>query len=111
VSAVSFDPGWLRHRVVIETPVSTPDGAGGETVTWQVLATTWALIEPVAAREDVAAGRLTGVVAHAITMRFRDDVTGGMRVLYRGHRHRVLVARDPDARRRYLVLDTELETP
>lgn len=111
MSPVLFDPGWLRHRVVIEAPVSTPDGAGGETVTWQILATTWAQIEPVAAREDMAGGRLTGVVTHAITMRFRDDVTGGMRVLFRGRRHRVLVARDPDPRRRYLVLDTELETP
>ncbi len=45
---VAFDPGWLRHRVVIEAPRPTPDGAGGETVTWAPLATVWALIEPVA---------------------------------------------------------------
>lgn len=109
--AVAFDPGWLRHRVVIEAPSATPDGAGGETVTWSVLATTWALIEPVDASEKVVAGGLTGVLTHRITTRFRTDVSGGMRVLYRGKRYRVLAAADPDARRRYLTLKTEVETP
>ena len=111
MSAVVFDPGLFRHRVVIETAAVAPDGAGGETVTWQVLATTWALIEPAVAGERIVAGRLSGVVTHAITLRFREDVTGGMRVLYGGRRYRVLVAHDPDARRRYLVLKTEIETP
>lgn len=108
---VAFDPGWLRHRVVIEAPLAAPDGAGGETLTWSTHATTWALIEPVGAAETVVAGGLAGVLTHRITTRFRTDVTGGMRVLYRGKRYRVLVAEDPDARRRYLTLKTEIETP
>lgn len=111
MSVVSFDPGWLRHRVVIEAPAASPDGAGGEIVTWQVVATTWAQIEPRAAGEEVRADRATGVVTHAVTLRFREDITGGMRVLYRGRRYRVLTAHDPDARRRYVVLKTEIETP
>jgi SPP1 family predicted phage head-tail adaptor len=106
-----FDPGWLRHRVVIETPATAPDGAGGATATWDVLGTVWALVEPVAGTERIVAGQLTGVVTHVVTMRFRADVTGGMRVLYRGRTYRVLVAYDPDERRRYLTLKTELETP
>jgi SPP1 family predicted phage head-tail adaptor len=57
------------------------------------------------------ADRATGVVTHVVTMRFREDVTGGMRLLYRGRRYRVLAAYDPDARRRYVVLRTEIETP
>jgi SPP1 family predicted phage head-tail adaptor len=108
---VSFDPGWLRHRVVIEVAEAASDGAGGETLAWETLATVWALIEPVSAAERVVAERLTGVVTHRITMRFRDDVTGGMRVLFRGKRYRVLTASDPDERRRYLLLKTEIETP
>jgi SPP1 family predicted phage head-tail adaptor len=107
----AFDPGWLRHRVVIEAPSLTPDGAGGGTGTFAPLGTVWALVEPVAGTERVVAGRLSGVVTHVVTMRFRADVTGGMRVLYRGRAYRVLVAYDPDERRRYLALKTELETP
>ena len=107
----NFDPGWLRHRVVIEAPEATPDGTGGEAVTWQPLATVWALVEPVSGTERFVAGHLTGMVTHVVTMRFRGDVTGGMRFLYRGRAYRVLVAYDPDERRRYLTLKTELETP
>ena len=108
---VAFDPGWLRHRVVIEAPVATPDGAGGEGLTWSTHATTWALIEPVRAGEQLVAGGLASVLTHRITLRHRTDITGGMRVLYRGKRYRVLAAADPDARRRYLTLKTEVETP
>lgn len=106
-----FDPGWLRHRVVIEAPAVTPDGAGGGTVTWETLAAVWALVEPVAGAERIVAGRQTGVVTHIVTIRFRADVAGGTRILYRGRAFRVLVAYDPDERRRYLTLKTELETP
>ncbi|MCB1500464.1 MAG: phage head closure protein [Bauldia sp.] len=108
---LSFDPGWLRHRIVIEAPIASPDGAGGETVTWDMLASVWALVEPVGAGETVRAGRLTGTVTHAVTIRFRSDVAGGMRVAYRGRHYRVLAVYDPDERRRYLTLKTELETP
>ena len=111
MTRAAFDPGWLRHRVVIEAAVAAADGAGGETLTWSTHATTWALIEPAGATETVVAGGLTGVLTHRVSLRFRTDITGGMRVLYRGKRYRVLVAEDPDARRRYLTLKTEIETP
>lgn len=108
---VGFDPGWLRHRVVIEAASTMPDDAGGGAVSWTPLAAVWALVEPVAATERIVAGHLTAVVTHVVTMRHRADVTGGMRVLYRGRSYRVLAAYDPDERRRYLVLKAELETP
>jgi SPP1 family predicted phage head-tail adaptor len=110
-NAAFFDPGWLRHRVVIEAPAATADGAGGGTLSWATVATAWALIEPVSGTERIVAGRLTGVVTHVVTMRHRTDIAGGMRVLYRGRAHRVLAAYDPDERKRYLALKTELETP
>ncbi len=108
---LAFDPGWLRHRVVIEAAATAADGAGGGSATWEVLAAVWALVEPVAGTERIVAGRLTGVVTHVVTMRHRADVTGGMRILYRGRTYRVLVVYDPDERRRYLTVKTELETP
>jgi SPP1 family predicted phage head-tail adaptor len=97
--------------VVIEAATTAPDGAGGGTSTWEAIASTWALVEPVAGTERIVAGHLTGIVTHVVTMRHRADVTGGMRVLYRGRTYRVLVATDLDERRRYLALKTELETP
>ena len=104
-------PGRLRHRVVLAAPVATPDGAGGGTVTFDDVATVWTLIEPVAAAERAIAGHLAAAVTHRLTLRWRDDVAGGMRATYRGRAFRILVAVDPDESRRFLVADAIEETP
>ena len=112
MSAVAdYDPGWLRHRVTVESGASAPDGAGGETVLWDTLATLWARIEPTDAGEKIVAGHLSGVVTHLVTFRFRDDLAGGMRVAFRGRYFRVLAVHDPDERRRYLVAKCMEEAP
>ena len=111
MSLAAYDPGWLRHRVAIETATGTPDTAGGESLAWSTLATVWAHLEPNAADERIVADRLSGVVSHQVTMRWRDDVTGGMRIAYRGRTFRILAVGDPDESRRYLVAKTEEEAP
>ena len=108
---VLHDPGWLRQRVTLESAAGAPDDAGGETVTWDAVATLWARIEPTGAREQVVAGHLSGVVTHDVTIRWRGDIAGGMRVAYRGRTFRILAVHDPDETRRYLVARTMEETP
>lgn len=100
---VLHDPGWLRQRVVVQSAAGAPDDAGGETVTWDTLATLWARIEPAQAREEIVAGHLSGVVTHDVTFRWRGDIAGGMRIAYRGRTFRILAVHDPDETRRYLV--------
>jgi SPP1 family predicted phage head-tail adaptor len=95
----------------VESAAGTPDGAGGETIAWDSLATVWARIEPARAGEAVVAGHLSGVVTHKVTMRWRDDIAGGMRLAYRGRLFRVLAVHDPDEDRRYLVASVREETP
>lgn len=104
------DPGWLRHRVEVQSAAGAPDGAGGETVTWDTLAALWARIEPAGAGERIVAGHLSGVVTHDVTLRWRGDIAGGMRIVYRGRTFRVLAVHDPDETRRYLVARTTEET-
>jgi SPP1 family predicted phage head-tail adaptor len=106
-----YDPGWLRHRVTFETPEATPDEAGGATITWTPLATVWAHVEPTADREEIAADHLSGVVTHRVTIRWRDDIAGGMRIAYRGRHFRVLTVHDPEETWRYLVVRAEEEVP
>ena len=62
-------PGELRHRLVLEAPVETPDGAGGVTRSYAALATLWAKMTPVAARGDVVADDLAAAVTHRIVIR------------------------------------------
>jgi SPP1 family predicted phage head-tail adaptor len=111
VSGGWHDPGWLRHRVTVESAAGVPDGAGGETVTWDTVATLWARIEPAAAGEEIVAGHLSGVVTHDVTLRWRDDLAGGMRLAWRGRLFRVLAVHDPDEARRYTVAKCREERP
>jgi SPP1 family predicted phage head-tail adaptor len=80
VRPVLHDPGWLRQRVAVQSAAGTPDEAGGETIVWDSLTTLWARIEPTGARETIVAGHLSGVVTHDVTLRWRDDIAGGMRI-------------------------------
>ncbi|HZP20088.1 MAG TPA: phage head closure protein [Bauldia sp.] len=111
MSAAAFDPGWLRHRIVIEAATPAGDGAGGETLAWATVATLWSRIDPVAASERSAGEHLATVATHRVTIRWRDDVTGGMRVAYRGRYFRIAATRDPDETQRYLELTAIEERP
>lgn len=74
----------LRHRVTLQQPSETPDGAGGVTRTWQDVATLWAEIEALSANESVEAARLVSGITHRITLRYRSGVTAQMRVSFDG---------------------------
>ncbi len=111
MSDVSYDPGWLRHRVSVEQQADSADGAGGEAVAWSSLADLWARIEPVSAKEEAVAGHIAGVLTHTVTLRWRSDITGAMRVTYHGRTFRILAVYDPDETGRYLVADVAEETP
>lgn len=85
--------GLLRHRVVIEEYVPITDTSGepiqdsqtGEiTYVWSVFAEVWAAIEPISAREFIAAQAQQSKVTTRITIRHRPGVTAGMRVLHLG---------------------------
>ena len=41
----------LNRQLTLESPVRTPDGAGGYAVTWTALGTLWAAIKPGNGRE------------------------------------------------------------
>lgn len=98
----SLEIGALRHRVTIEQAVPSDDGAGGSTTAWIAIATVWAHVAPVKALQAERFGRLDGVVTHRVTMRHRDDVVGGMRLIHGSRILRLLVVHDPDERDRWL---------
>lgn len=78
-----LEAGKLRHRIVIQQPVETQDaGTGAINVTWADLATVWAAIEPLSAREFVASQAEASQVSSRVVIRYRDDVTAKMRIHY-----------------------------
>jgi len=94
--------GALRHRVVIEHRTVQPDGAGGQTVTWNDGATVWAAIEPLSGVELLRRDRVSGALTHRVSLRFRDDVVPEGRLRYGARIFEILVVRDVDERHRWL---------
>ncbi|MES1155113.1 MAG: phage head closure protein [Pseudorhodoplanes sp.] len=101
------DPGSLNRRLTLEAPVESADGAGGVTRTYQAVATLWASVEPVSAREAVAAGALGASVTHRIRVRFSADITLRHRLRDGGTIYRLVAIRER-GRRRFLDIDAEL---
>ncbi len=106
-----FEPGWIAHRIIIERPVAVDDGAGGSRMGFAMLATVWAAIEPIRAAVDPASDRIGSTVTHRVTIRYRDDIAGGMRLKHRGRLLAVETVVDPDERRRFLLIEAREEKP
>jgi SPP1 family predicted phage head-tail adaptor len=103
---VMVNPGDLRTQLALEQMTPVPDGAGGFGESWSGIATLFAKLEPVAARERFGADQALEEVTHRVTVRFRPDVASGMRLTWGTRRFLVLTVHDPDETGRYLVLRT-----
>lgn len=107
---VFFDPGQMTARLDLETPQTVPDGQGGATVSFDVVASLWARIEPVSFLVTEEAASERGTISHRIWVKFREDITAGQRFRKGTRVFVVKLARDPDETRRYLVCQCEEET-
>lgn len=101
--------GALRERLVLEAPVESGDGAGGVTRSFADVATLWAEVTPLSAREAVTADRALARVTHRIRIRMRADVTTRHRLRLGARIFRVLALRESDATRRFLMIEAEEE--
>jgi SPP1 family predicted phage head-tail adaptor len=88
---VSLEAGRLRHRIRIEQLQNLPDSHGddyqdpetGETrQEWVEVATVWAAIEPLSAREFIAAQATQSQITARIVIRYRDGMDGSMRLVH-----------------------------
>lgn len=84
----------LRHRLILQQEVLTPDDGGGFSRSWEDVAQLWAEIQPIAgggSRLDVSSGReivageqVVGILSHRIMLRWRSGVTSAMRLVFEG---------------------------
>ncbi|AMM85018.1 phage head closure protein [Martelella sp. AD-3] len=108
---VTLDPGAFSHRLDLMTPVATPDGQGGASITYSLLAQAWARVEPLSVSSSEEAGGETFRVTHEIWLRARGDLVPGMRLVRGGRIFRLAGFRDPDETGRYTVCRCEEERP
>ncbi|MEM6904493.1 MAG: phage head closure protein [Pseudomonadota bacterium] len=59
----------LTHEFVLETPDQTPDGGGGQGISWTALGRLWGALDPRSASEVVSGGREASRITHRITVR------------------------------------------
>lgn len=76
--------GKLRNLIDIERAVETPDGAGGNSKVWQVIASPRAYIKPISGGERFQAMRLESNISHRIFIRYRSDLKSDDRINYQG---------------------------
>jgi len=103
--------GQLRHRLTLEQPTATPDGAGGSTLAWTPLATMWASLRPLSGDEVAQADGTRGRITHEIVIRHRAGVTAAMRFMSGPRTFAIRSAIDPDERRSWLRCLVEETTP
>lgn len=98
--------GKLRHRVVIQSMEQTQDPATGEMLAkWVDVATVWASIEPLSAREFIAAQSAQSTVSARIVIRFREGINSTMRLLHGSRVYNIEgVLPDPKSGREYFTL-------
>jgi SPP1 family predicted phage head-tail adaptor len=65
----------LNKRLIIETPVRTPDGCGGSDVSWTPTATIWAKLKPRGLHERLDSDQVSATMSHVITIRHRTGLS------------------------------------
>lgn len=104
---MNIPAGNLRHRVSIQQKQISQNPVSGElTETWaDVWTNVPAAVEPLSAREFIAAQSFQSEVSTRITIRYRAGITAAMRILHNGRIFNIQgVLADPDSGRSWLTL-------
>ena len=107
-----MEAGKLRNRVTIQSPSYTQNPAtGAMTPTWNDVVTLWAQVEALSGRDYIAAQAHQSAISARVTIRFRNDITRNMRLLFDGNIYTIeAILPDNKSGREYLTLMVSLGT-
>lgn len=86
----------LNQRAALQAQVLNPDGGGGFTAAWQTLALIWVKITPVSARDAFGPDAVESRIRHRISLRRRDDVAAGQRLVVGNRSFRIHAVLDAE---------------
>ena len=97
----------LNRKLVLESPVTAPDGAGGFTKTWAVVGTLWADVQPGTGKELAGIEVNVSSVSYLITVRGAavgspQRLKAGQRLTEGTRRFEILAVTEADAQARHL---------
>jgi len=104
MAIITTSPSELNKRITIQSPTRTADGMGGWTEAWSTLATVWAAVWPVSAKEILQGGQTSMELTHRIRIRYRDGVLASQRILYGTRYLSIIGIINPSERREWLDL-------
>ena len=105
---MAIDVGKLNKRVTFQRTEASKDAMGQEKVSWTDYKTVWATVTPYKSSEVSFMSKLKPSVSHRLYIRYREDITADMRVVYRGHIYEI--AGPPiDMEERHEMLEIQLE--
>ncbi len=87
MSTYPIDPGELTERVTLQSRSVTQDVYGQATITWVDVATVWARVRALTAREFFAAAQVQPEASLKVLIRQRSDVTATWRLVWQGRAH------------------------
>jgi SPP1 family predicted phage head-tail adaptor len=96
--------GTLTDRVQLLKRDVTAEPEGGEITTFVPLATVWARIRTLSARQSATADGRGVTITHSAVLRYRTDLAPGDRLVFAGRKLDVIGAADLNGRRAYLSL-------
>lgn len=98
--------GKLRHHVMLQRPEYSQDPVSGEVIpAWVDVNKVWAAIEPLSAREFIAAAAGQSEVTSRVVIRYRPGITSAMRIIHSGKVYNIQgVLADMESGRDYLTL-------
>jgi SPP1 family predicted phage head-tail adaptor len=102
-----LDAGKLRQRLTILELTTEQDSDTGEMEeSWVELATVWGSFEPYSVKDYLAAGTMQEQTMARAVIRYRDDVSSNMRVLFRERVYNISgpPLPDPESGKEYLTL-------
>jgi SPP1 family predicted phage head-tail adaptor len=74
--------GNLRHRITVQSPVSTTNAHGGVDFTWATLATVWASLSPESGKEQQDGKQQVAQTTYKVTMRYLTGLTTQCRIVF-----------------------------
>ncbi|SDG36907.1 phage head-tail adaptor, putative, SPP1 family [Pelagibacterium luteolum] len=94
--------GSLRDRVQLQKREMAPMPGGGHETMFFPMTSVWARVRSRSARIMREGDGRAATSTHAVTLRFRKDVSPGDRIVYRGRALEVVEAEDINGRKAYL---------
>ncbi|WP_338722959.1 phage head closure protein [Devosia sp. XK-2] len=94
--------GTLTDRVQLKRRETSSDGVGGHERLYVPVTHLWARVRSLSGRQGTNADGRVVAISHSVVLRFRNDVSPGDRIVYRGRNLDVVSMADLNGRRAYL---------